>query len=190
MSEPASTPGPRQREGKTRMSGVQIALLVVSILVMAGGVALGVAAGSKPAPEPQSAPGTSGLASGLVGDDQSGVSTSGAGSAPHSSGEASDWSPAIFRLGFSFFAGFCIAFALRTFLRLTMVVAGVVLLLLFGLQYAGFVEVNWGKIGADYDSFVAWLSAQVRSFHAFITGYLPSSASAAAGLLLGFKGGR
>jgi hypothetical protein len=38
-----------------------------------------------------------------------------------------------------------------------------------------------------YDTFTAWLSGQLESFRSFITGYLPSSATAALGLVTGFK---
>ena len=49
----------------------------------------------------------------------------------------SEWSPAIFRMGFAFFVGFCIAYAMRTFMKITIVVLGVCLLLIIGLQQAG-----------------------------------------------------
>ena len=96
------------------------------------------------------------------------------------------WSPAIFRMGFSFFAGFAIAYALRTFVRVSVISIGVFLLAMFGLQYAGFIEVNWTVIGDRYDSAAGWLSGQFDDFRTFVTGYLPSAAGGAGGMALGF----
>lgn len=96
------------------------------------------------------------------------------------------WSPAIFRMGFSFFVGFAMAYALRTFAKVTVVAAGVFFLLLFGMQYAGLVEVKWTAMADRYDGIQAWLAAQVAGFRAFVTGYLPSAGAAVAGLGLGF----
>jgi uncharacterized membrane protein (Fun14 family) len=96
------------------------------------------------------------------------------------------WSPAIFRMGFSFFVGFAMAFALRSFAKVTLVSAGIFFLLLFGLQYAGLVEVKWTAMADRYDSIQAWLKAQMGGFQAFVTGYLPSAGAGLAGLGLGF----
>lgn len=96
------------------------------------------------------------------------------------------WSPAIFRMGFSFFVGFAMAYALRSFAKVTLFSAGVFFLLLFGLQYAGLVEVKWTAMADRYDGIQAWLKAQVGGFQAFVTGYLPSAGAALAGLGLGF----
>lgn len=99
----------------------------------------------------------------------------------------SQWYPQMFRLGFSFFVGFCIAYALRVFFKLAAFGAGMVLLLLFGLQYAGIISVDWSAMGGHYDTLIRWLGAQVGSMRAFITGYLPSTATASAGLIMGFR---
>ncbi len=96
------------------------------------------------------------------------------------------WSPAIFRMGFSFFVGFAMAFALRSFAKVTLFSAGIFFLLLFGLQYAGLVEVKWTAMADRYDSIQAWLKAQLGGFQAFVTGYLPSAGAGLAGLGLGF----
>jgi uncharacterized membrane protein (Fun14 family) len=100
--------------------------------------------------------------------------------------EVNPWSPAIFALGFSFVAGFAIAFAIRSFIKITVIAVGLFLLFLFGLEYAGLVAVNWGAVSQHYDSFSGWLAAETSSFQDFITGRLPSAASAIAGLGLGF----
>lgn len=96
------------------------------------------------------------------------------------------WSPAIFRMGFGFFVGFSIAYALKAFAKVTVVSAGIFFLLLFGLQYAGLVEVKWTAMADRYDTIQEWLKAQLGGFQAFVTGYVPSAGAALAGLALGF----
>jgi len=97
------------------------------------------------------------------------------------------WSPVVFRLGFSFFAGFCIAYALRAFLEMALLVIGLVMLGLFGLEYAGIVTVEWSLVEGHYASVRDWLAGQTESFTAFVKGSLPSAASAGAGLVAGFR---
>lgn len=204
-----------------RPGPLQMALLVLSGLVMVAGVALGVTGTLKDeaavqtiqqqqaaATEGQQAPGAD-MSRGFVG--QGGdvtfpfpvpglpgstgepAATPEGEDAGEPSGEAvvgadpdDPWSPAIFRMGFSFFVGFAMAFALRTFAKVTLFSAGVFFLLLFGLQYAGLVEVKWTAMADRYDTIQAWLKAQLGGFQAFVTGYLPSAAAGLAGLGLGF----
>ncbi len=98
-----------------------------------------------------------------------------------------DISPAMFRLGFSFVVGFAIAYAARTFLRISLVAVGIFLLLLFGLEYAGIISVHWDAIQHHYDTLLASIRRSFESFRAFITGRLPSTAAALAGLAVGFR---
>jgi len=101
-------------------------------------------------------------------------------------GPGSTLSPALFRLGFSFFVGFAIAFALRSFIKATLIVSGIFLLFLFGMEYAGLVSVQWGAIESRYDSFSAWLESELGSFRTFITGRVPAIGAGLAGLGIGF----
>lgn len=96
-------------------------------------------------------------------------------------------SPAIFRLGFSFVVGFAVAYALRTFVKISVVAIGVFVLGLFGLQYLGVVEVHWDALSGHYDSARDYLAAQTSSMKDFMTGHLPSAGSALAGMAIGFK---
>lgn len=97
------------------------------------------------------------------------------------------YAPAVFRLGFSFFVGFCIAYALRTFFKISIAAIGFILLILFGLQYAGILQVDWHAMERHYDSAAHWIGNQLGSFKQFITGQLPSAAMALSGLVVGFK---
>jgi uncharacterized membrane protein (Fun14 family) len=98
-----------------------------------------------------------------------------------------DWSAFLMKLGFSFVVGFSVGYAAAGFLRLTLFVFGSVCLILFGLQYAGLIQVNWAGMEGLYDTFIAWLKPHIGSFKDFITSNLSSSALAGAGLFVGFK---
>ena len=98
-----------------------------------------------------------------------------------------DWSGPMMHLGFSFVAGFSLGYALAFFLKATALVAGVFLLMLFGLQYVGVVAVNWLDIQGYYDSLFAWVQPHAGSFQDFIASNLPSSGMAALGIFTGFK---
>ena len=97
------------------------------------------------------------------------------------------WSPVMMRLGFSFFAAFCIAYALRIFFKVSVLVLGMAMLLLMGLQYSGLVQVDWSAMDGRYQSAARWLTDQFGSFRQFVTGQLPSASAAAAGLFAGLK---
>ena len=107
------------------------------------------------------------------------MSNSLAAGSPGEQATAPAWSPAMFRVGFSFFVGFVIAYALRSFLKMALVAAGFMALLLFGLQYAGLIEVHWNAMERQYDAGSGWLHEQTRSFAAFIQGALPSGGASA-----------
>ena len=98
-----------------------------------------------------------------------------------------EWSPALMKGGLSFFLGFCIGYAVRTFFRVSAVVVGLVGLTIFGLSYAGVLDVQWEAIQQGFDRLVAGLKEQASGFQAFITGSLPSAGLAAMGLFTGFK---
>ncbi|TVQ76090.1 MAG: hypothetical protein EA380_09395 [Phycisphaeraceae bacterium] len=184
----ADTPdhAPRRRPGPVALS-----LLVLSIICMVAGIALPlILTSADPLPTTIQSPTTttgpaSPYATGLLPTDPS--------STPRDSQpipeepDSSVLSPAIFQMGFGFFIGFAIAFALRTFIKISLVAMGLFALALFGLEYIGLLSVQWGAIADRYDSFSAWLSAQTESFSAFITGQIPSAATAIAGFAVGFS---
>jgi uncharacterized membrane protein (Fun14 family) len=101
--------------------------------------------------------------------------------------QVGDWSALFMKLGFSFFVGFSIGYAVSTGLRLAAFTAGLIFLLLFGLQYAGLITVNWHGMESWYDALIAWLKPHIGSFREFIASNLPASGLAAAGLFVGFK---
>ena len=98
-----------------------------------------------------------------------------------------EWSGPLMRLGFSFVAGFSLGYALAFFLKLTLVIVGGLLLVLFGLQYVSLVEVNWPGIQAYYEAFVAWMQPRAGSFREFVISNIPAAGMAGLGLLLGLR---
>lgn len=169
----------------------------LSVVTMAGGLAMPYVL---PAPEPEPAP-VRELAprSSLTGETAPSGFLPGGGTLPDrpadepgatdEPAESADdvWSPAIFRLGFSFFVGFAIAFAVRTFVKFSLIALGMFFLLLFGLQYAGFITVEWGLIEQRYNESQSWIASQFSSFKDFVTGELPSAGLFATGFIIGFR---
>jgi uncharacterized membrane protein (Fun14 family) len=129
--------------------------------------------------------GTASAAGGSGGPSSSFVDTGGGKQAPTSAEPT--WSTGLFRLGFSFFAGFCIGYAARAFLKVTALASGVALLLLFGLSYFEFLTVNWDKMESSFDQVAKAISEETERFQTFITGSLPSIGMGAFGLFSGFK---
>ncbi len=166
------------------------AVLALSVLLMGAGVALPFVVGAPKTPpasvasDPM-APNTDPMVQGLAPTEPGG--TPPAQETPEIATESEQvLAPTIFRLGFGFFVGFAIAFALRAFVKATLILSGVFLLLLFGLEYAGLISVQWASIENRYDSFSAWLSAEMSSFRAFVSGRVPAAGAALAGLGIGF----
>ncbi|VAX42560.1 hypothetical protein MNBD_PLANCTO03-1687 [hydrothermal vent metagenome] len=100
------------------------------------------------------------------------------------------YSPTVFRLGFAFFVGFAIAYALRAAFKVVLIVVGAVLLLLVGLQMAGLITVNWEAMQGLYETSTAWLATQTESLTAFLRGYIPSGGTAVAGFGVGMLKGK
>jgi len=175
------------------LAGWQRIAAVLSVLVMAFGLGLGAWNGLRP-PAPTATVVGAGATAGSAGGIASGFAPlepgDGTDADPAASGTPAGedpWSPAIFRMGFSFFVGFAVAFALRAFVRVSLITLGLYFLTLFGLQYAGFIEVDWAAIGARYDGIRDWLGTELDSFASFATGYLPSAGTAMLGLATGFR---
>lgn len=98
-----------------------------------------------------------------------------------------DWSGPMMQLGFSFVAGFSMGYALAFFVKATALAVGLLLFMLFGLQYAGLADVSWFGIQGYYDWFLAWIQPHAGGFQEFIANNLPASGMAALGVILGFK---
>ena len=96
-------------------------------------------------------------------------------------------SKGVFRLGFSFLAGFCVGLFLRAVLKLAAVAVGFWMVMTFALSYAGLVVVDWDAAGALWDSFAAVFETEWDSFQSFMLGSLPATSLAITGLAVGFR---
>lgn len=96
-------------------------------------------------------------------------------------------SKGIFRLGFSFIAGFSIGTFLRAVLKLAAIVLGFWLVVTFLLAYAGLVTVEWDQIDALWQRFTGSIESEWGNFQTFMLGSLPATGLAATGLVIGLK---
>ncbi len=165
------------------------ALAAVSVVLMLAGVGVRFVGGETertPAPARTSGtgdtPGVTGLAAGGMED----VGDSGPSAQPEPESGIGAWGPSVFRIGFSAFVGFAVAYALRSFLKFALIALGFFFLALFGLQYAGLIEVKWAAMGERYDELSETLGSSARSAWDSMAVLLPSAASATAGLIAGF----
>ena len=101
--------------------------------------------------------------------------------------QAGNWIALFTYMGFSFFAGYVIGFATRTFLKFVFFLSGAVLILLFVLQYNELIHVKWDAFENIYNSLIAWVSPHLGGLKGFITANLSSAAMAGFGLFWGFR---
>jgi len=91
------------------------------------------------------------------------------------------------RLGFSFIVGLAAGYALKVAFKIALVVGGLIMILLFSLQYKGIIQVDWAGMESNYDGFLAWLAAYAGGLRDFMASHLSDAASFTAGLLLGLR---
>lgn len=96
-------------------------------------------------------------------------------------------SKGIFRLGFSFLAGFCVGTFIRSMLKVASIAVGFWLFMTFVLAYFGLVNVDWNAIQSVWDRFAANVEQEWGSFQQFMTGSLPAAGLAVLGLTVSLK---
>ena len=101
--------------------------------------------------------------------------------------QTGNWIALFTYMGFSFFAGYVIGFATRTFMKFVFFLSGAVLILLFLLQYNDLIHVKWAAFESIYDSLIGWISPHLGGLKNFITANLSSAAMASLGLFWGFR---
>ena len=169
-------------------------LLVLAALSAGAGLTLyglGAAGPAPPTGQKSAAPrddGSSALAPGFLPKSDSDSSPDDADADNDESADAPGLlAPLLTKLGFGFFIGFCVGYALRVAFKISLLVIGVIMLAVLGLSYSGVLDVDWAAMRGHYDTVVAWLQAQFTNLRGFISGQVPSSASAAFGLFVGFR---
>jgi len=96
-------------------------------------------------------------------------------------------SPALFRFGLSYMAGFFLGYGLRRFLKVTIVLSLIAAGAVFLMRKAGWIELDWSSLETHLTDSFAWLRGQVEALKVFITGYVPSAAAAGVGIVLGAR---
>ena len=102
--------------------------------------------------------------------------------------EAPFWPPLLAKGGLSFFLAFCVGYALRAAMKVTMILVGLIVLATLGLQQVGVIEsIDWTRAEAFWDSLTANLGEHFKSLGDFVSGSLPTAGSGALGLVAGFR---
>ncbi len=96
-------------------------------------------------------------------------------------------SPATFRLGVSYLGGFFLGWALRRFIKATLLLSGAAILLIGLGKKLGWIELDWASIESHVRDSLAWLQGEAGAVKQFVTGCLPSAGAAAIGVFLGFR---
>ncbi|MBX3357284.1 MAG: hypothetical protein KF745_02535 [Phycisphaeraceae bacterium] len=100
-----------------------------------------------------------------------------------------DSAPAVFRLGLSFIVGYFFAVVARKFIKITLLVAGLAALGIYGLRKAGVDVFDWSTVEGQVDQGVEWAKEHAGAARSWVMGYMPSAASAVVGMFFGARRG-
>ncbi|GMV24359.1 MAG: hypothetical protein AMXMBFR58_03900 [Phycisphaerae bacterium] len=98
-----------------------------------------------------------------------------------------DGAPALFRFGASFLAAYFLAWGLKKFVKLTLLVAGAVAAVIIGLQRFGIIGVEGDQIREGAERGAHWVAEQGGAVRALVMGYLPSGIAGAVGAYKGLR---
>ena len=102
---------------------------------------------------------------------------------------ATSASPALFRFGASYLAGFFLGWFCRKSLKITLLLGGAAAIVIFFLQRTGRIDLEWSAIQAHLSQSLAWLHGELGALKHFVTGYLPSTGAALVGIFMGARRG-
>ncbi len=179
METPSPSPRPESRSLGRWFADMprwkKLALLGATGILVTGGVMMLTGAGAG-----AHAPG-SGAGGGLT------SLTAGGGPGSATVGAEEPAAKGVFRLGFSFIAGFSIGSFLRATIKIAAIAFGFWLVATLVLSYYDLVTVNWQGLDGLWNRFTGAVSQEWGSFQSFVTGSLPAAGLAAAGLATGLK---
>lgn len=95
--------------------------------------------------------------------------------------------PATFRLGLSFLGGYFLGWAVRTFIKATLLIGGAISLLIFALQKFNVIDIDWDALGRHLSDSFAWARGEAEHLRTLAMGLLPSAGAGAAGAFVGFR---
>lgn len=109
------------------------------------------------------------------------------GDAVASSVHSVQGTPSVFRFGMSYIAGFFVGYGLKRFLKVTVLVLAVLVILFFVLHQTGTLQLDWTTLQAHATESLGWLTGQAEALKSFLAGYVPSAAAGGVGVLLGMR---
>jgi uncharacterized membrane protein (Fun14 family) len=169
--------GPTEKEVR-RLTPGQTTMLAIAMLVALIGAGMMIYTWMVPA----SAYGASTAGPDAYSSDPTGATTIAAQPSP-----IQIYAPAVFQVGFSFVIGFAIAYVFKTFVRITLVLLGVGIVAVVGMQVMGMLEINWAAFEAYAHRAMLYMHSQTGSFEVLATGMIPPAATGLVGILSGFK---
>jgi uncharacterized membrane protein (Fun14 family) len=98
-----------------------------------------------------------------------------------------DGAPALFRFGASFLAAYFLAWGLKKFVKLTLLVAGAVAAVIIGLQKFGIIGIEGDQIREGAERGAHWVAEQGGAVRGIVMGYLPSGVAGAVGAYKGLR---
>jgi uncharacterized membrane protein (Fun14 family) len=97
--------------------------------------------------------------------------------------------PLTFRLGAGFMGGFFVAWALKKFIRLALLVGGAIAVTIAVLKGTGVIELNWSGVEQTVKDGFAHAESQAVAMKDTILRYVPGGFSTAVGLFVGARRG-
>ncbi len=156
-------------------------LVLLSLLLTTIGAGLWVRAAMNAPPVP--AAGGSSMVGSLTdgGRSATGVTTGTSG------GSSVPPAPLPFRLGVSFMAGFFVAWLLKKFLKMTLLLGGAIALVIAALKGSGVITLDWASVEHTVEHGMTEAQEHATAAKDWIVAYLPSGASTAIGMFVGIR---
>ena len=96
-------------------------------------------------------------------------------------------SPAVTGIGSSYLGGFFIGWAFRRFLKIAALISGGLLASIAILENTGWIDLDWMAIETQINQGIAAVHRGAEGLKHILSGYLPSTGAAAAGVFFGFR---
>ncbi|HSS30900.1 MAG TPA: FUN14 domain-containing protein [Nitrospiraceae bacterium] len=96
-------------------------------------------------------------------------------------------SPVLVGIGASYLAGFFLGWASRRFLRMAALITGGLLASIAVLEETGWIDFDWTTVETQINHAVAAAQQGAQGLKQILSGYLPSTGAAAAGMFFGFR---
>ena len=96
-------------------------------------------------------------------------------------------SPALFRFGASYIAGFFFGWMSRKSIKLGLLAAGAAAVAITVAKQTGFIDLDWAGLQGHISQSLAWLHGELGALKHFFLGYIPSTAAGCVGIFMGAR---